>query len=109
MWITNFYSARNDAIFKTMDLLSQYKQDHPEAFREQKQAPMADEYGRAYTGMTAWVMRMSGGRIRDARGASYMLFAVAAVLLAASLIFFFAGSGSSIAPPPPTPFQSEGR
>ena len=90
-----------------MDLLSQYKQEHPE-FQEKKAIPLTDEYGRTYTGMIALVMRLSGGRIRDARQASYVLFAAAAVILVVSLIFFFAGSGS-IPPPPPTPFQLEGR
>ena len=83
-----------------MDILSQYNQQHPEASQEQKQTPMTDQYGRTYTGMTAWVIRMSGGRIRDARGASYALLGAAALILLVSLwVFFFAGGSSAITPP----------
>ncbi len=63
-----------------MDLLSQYQQEHPEAFQGQKQAPAGDEYGRAYTGTTALVIRISGGRIRDARQVMYVLFIAGAVI-----------------------------
>ena len=92
-----------------MDLLSQYNKDHPEASQEKKRAPTTDEYGRVYTGMIALVMRLSGGRIRDGRTASYVLLIAVAVILTVSLILSFAGSGSSVPPPPPTPFQLEGR
>ncbi len=92
-----------------MDLLSQYNKDQPEAFQEEKAAPITDEYGRAHSGMIRLVMRLSGGRIRDARTASYVLLIAAAVILTVSLVFFFAGSGNSTLPPPPTPFQLEGR
>lgn len=82
-----------------MDLLSQYKQDHPEAFQERKPAPMTDEYGRTYTGMIALVMRLSGGRIKDARQASYMLFGMIGVFMLMTvivlLIFNTAHSGKS--------------
>ena len=69
-----------------MDILSQYKQQHPEAFQEKTPARMSDEYGREYTGMVRWVVRLSGGRIRDARTASYFLLALAGV---AAVIAFF--------------------
>ena len=78
-----------------MDLLEQYKQQNPKAFQEKKRAPMTDEYGRVYTGMIALVMRLSGGRIRDARQASYALLAVAVVLFLAALLFFFGIPGAS--------------
>jgi len=84
-----------------MDLLSQYKQEHPEAFREQRQSPVADEYGRAYTGMTAWVIRISGGRIRDARQATTVLLIVTVVIAAvAAYIFISAIGGGANAPLP---------
>ena len=77
-----------------MDLLSQYKQDNPELFQKQKQAPIADESGRAYTGMVAFLIRLSGGRIRDARQASYALLgAVMFITIAALYIFISAGGG----------------
>ena len=79
-----------------MDILSQYKKENPEAFQERKQAPIADEYGRAYSGMIAWVIRISGGRIRDAKAASMILLVAGVLIFAASLIiFFFARSGAS--------------
>jgi len=79
-----------------MDLLEQYKQQHPEAFRKQKPARMADEYGREYTGMVAFVMRLSGGRIRTAQQASMALIAFAAMMLVISLFFFFRNGGPSL-------------
>ena len=80
-----------------MDLLSQYKQEHPE-FQEKKQAPMTDEYGRVYTGMIALVMRLSGGRIRDARTATYALMAASVIVFIVSLFLFFRGGGTALPP-----------
>lgn len=71
-----------------MDLLSQYKQDYPEAFQEKKPVSLTDEYGRTYSGMVAVVMRLSGGRINDARRASYVLLAVTGVILLATVLVF---------------------
>lgn len=76
-----------------MDLLSQYKQEHPEAFRTEKRPQMADAYGREYTGMIALVMRMSDGRIKDARQASVALFVISAIIVASTLIIFFLPGG----------------
>ena len=91
-----------------MDLLSQYKQQHPEAFREQKQMPMADEYGREYSGMIAFVMRVSGGKIKDIKQAMYILLAVATIIgllsfvLFAKQLGFFQSSPGKVFYPPPT-------
>ena len=71
-----------------MDLLEQYKQQNTEAFREQKPRPLTDEYGNAYTGMTALVMRLSGGRIRDAKQVGYVLLAIAAGAAAVASFLF---------------------
>ena len=89
-----------------MDLLSQYKKENPEAFREQKQAPATDEYGRVYTSMIALVMRLSGGRVRDARTASYALLSIA-ILGALVAVSLYLSSGTTShpiinAPPPET-------
>lgn len=83
-----------------MDLLSQYKQQNPKAFQEKKPLRLSDEYGRTYTGMVAFVMRLSGGRIRDVRQASYVLLGAAALIVLISLGVFFFGGGSRMAPPP---------
>ncbi len=72
-----------------MDLLEQYKQQNPEAFREKKPAPAADEYGRTYTGIVALVMRFSGGKIRNSRQAILVLLIFAAITAALSFFFFF--------------------
>lgn len=89
-----------------MDLLEQYKQQHPEAFREQKPRPLIDKYGRTDTGMIAFVMRLSGGRIRDAKTASYTLLMVAIVIGLISFLLFvkqfgiFASSPEKVYYPP---------
>ncbi len=76
-----------------MDILSQYNQQHPEASQEQKQTPMTDLYGRTYTGMTAFVIRMSGGRIRDARGASFALMGgIVVTLIITAVVFLLSGA-----------------
>jgi hypothetical protein len=76
-----------------MDLLEQLKQQNPEAFREQKSAPMADAYGREYSWLVALVIRISGGRIKDAKQASVVLLVISIVIISLSLIIFFT-SGS---------------
>ena len=83
-----------------MDIFSQYKKEHLEESRVEKQTPTIDEYGRAYTGMIAFVIGLSGGRIRDARQASYMLLGIAGFILFVSLwVLFFAGGSHSVTPP----------
>ena len=92
-----------------MDLLSQYKQDHPEAFQKQKPQPATDPYGREYRAMMRFVMRLSGGRIRDARQASYALLVVAVIIALISAFLFFNPAGilrpssGQIFYPPSTP------
>ena len=71
-----------------MDLLEQYKQQNPEKFREKKPAPMADPYGREYSTLVALVMRLSGGKIRDAKQASYALLGVVVIIAVISGILF---------------------
>ena len=72
-----------------MDLLEQYKQQNPEKFREQKPTQMADEYGREYPAMVALVIRLSGGRIKDARQASYVLLGIMVHISIIALFLFF--------------------
>ena len=76
-----------------MDLLEQYKQQRPEAFKPSVAAqPTTDPYGREYGTMVRLAMRLSGGRIRDARQASYALLAVAVMFGIATLLIFFSDS-----------------
>ena len=77
-----------------MDLLEQYKQQNPKAFQEKKPLPLADEYGREYSGMIALVIRLSGGRIRDAWQANIMLLAVVVVIAVTASTIFFWPSGT---------------
>lgn len=82
-----------------MDLFSQYNQNHPEAFREQKQIPATDEYGRAYSGMVRLVMRLSDGRIRDVKQAVRVLLIVGIAVFAVSIVIFLynvSGSGAPV-------------
>ena len=84
-----------------MDILSQYNKEHPETSQEQKQTPITDQYGRAYTGMTAFIIRTSGGRIRDARRALRILLIAGVVVFAVSItIFLYNLSGSGTSPNP---------
>ena len=77
-----------------MDLLSQYKQDHPEAFRDAPKWQPPKEYGF----FIRLVMRLSGGKIRDINKASYALAIAAAVVFLISLLFFFGIGGFSSSP-----------
>lgn len=80
-----------------MDLLEQYKQQNPEAFQKQKPPAMADAYGREYSGMIAFVLRLSGGRIRDARRAGYVLLVLA--VGAVAVTFFLFAKNFNVFPP----------
>jgi len=77
-----------------VDLLEQYKQQRPDAFQERKPAP-ADAHGREYGAMIRMAMRLSGGRIRDARQANYTLLVTAVVVGFVALLFFFGIPGSA--------------
>ncbi len=54
--------------------------------------------------IVGWVMKYSGGSIRDEKQANYVLigFVVLAIIVFLMVIL---GGGSEIPPPPPTPFQ----
>lgn len=76
-----------------MDLLEQYKQQHPEAFREKPQWQPSSEYGF----LIRLVMRLLGVRVRDTRMASYvLLIAGVAVFVVSVAIFIYNFSGSGI-------------
>ena len=89
MWKSRLAEPRPMLYDWSMDLLEQYNIQHPEAFREQKPAPLRDPYGRELTGMIAVVIRLSGGRIRDARMANYVLLGGAILMAIISLVLYF--------------------
>lgn len=74
-----------------MDLLSQYKVQHPEAFREKPKWKPPSEYGF----FIRLVMRLSGGRIREARQASYVLLMVTLLIGALTVIVWLTKGGGS--------------
>lgn len=81
-----------------MDILSQYKQQNPEAFREKKQPVATDIYGNEYGTMARAVMRMSGGRIQTLGQANKALFFGAIIIFIVSCIFWFFNIGSASTP-----------
>lgn len=83
-----------------MDFLEQYKQQNPELSRAEKRPQTTDEYGSEQSGLVGLVVRLSGGRIRDARRANYVLLAIGCVIILVLLLLIFGIPGSS---PPTTP------
>ncbi len=68
-----------------MDLLSQYKQDRPEALRPTPQWEPPKEFGF----FIRLVMRLSGGRIREVNRASYVLLGIAIITVIVSAVLYF--------------------
>lgn len=72
-----------------MDLLSQYQQEHPEAFREQPKRQPSDEYGF----FIRLILRLSGGRVRDVKTVHKVLLIAAIIIALASMsLWLFAGT-----------------
>ena len=67
-----------------MDLLEQYKQDNPEAFREKPPEEISKEYGF----FVRLAMKMSRGTIRDIKEANRVLVIAAIIIFLISLYFF---------------------
>ena len=82
-----------------MDLLSQYKQEHPESFEEKQTWTPPNEYGF----FIRLVMRASGGKIRDVNTASRILLGAVVIMILVAFMLSFWGSGGSVPPPPPAP------
>lgn len=80
-----------------MDLLSQYQQEHPEPMPQ----PLAHEPDGNYGFFIRLVMRLSGGRIRDARTASRaLLFGGTVIAIIATYLFISAIGGDTGTPLP---------
>lgn len=80
-----------------MDLLEQYKQEHPEAFREKPVYEPPKEYGF----FIRLVMRLSGGKIRDLNQAARVLLIAGIAVFAISIgifVYNFSGSGTPANP-----------
>ena len=60
-----------------MGLLENYKEQNPSAFREKQKRSPSDDYGF----FIRLVMSASGGRIRDANTASYVLLGAAVFIM----------------------------
>ena len=74
-----------------MDLLEQYKTEHPEAFaRQPADMPVSD-----VPAIVRMVMRLSGGKVVSIKAAYTALLISASVLFIAALLVFFVSSGSS--------------
>ena len=73
-----------------MDILQKYKEQYPQESQEKKpSSPLMDEYGHEYSAMERLAIRVSGGRIKTGRQASYALLGVMGVVLLLSLLLFF--------------------
>ena len=81
-----------------MDILSQYKQDNPDAFKEKLKWEPSKEYGF----FIRTVMRLSGGRIRDVNKAAFVLTIAGAAVFAVSIAIFVYNFSGSTAPANPT-------
>ena len=58
--------------------------------------------------MVGWVIKYSGGYIKEERQAEYVLFGFVVLAIVVSLFLFFGRGESEIPPlPPPTPFTEE--
>ena len=79
-----------------MDILEQYKKEHPKTFKPTATQPVTDPYGREYGAMVRLAMGLSGGRLRTVQQANYALLAFAGVVLLVSLFFFFRSGGPAL-------------
>ncbi len=76
-----------------MDLLEQYKQQHPEAFRPRENTGLgADEYGF----LIKLAIRLPGGFVQNAKQASRVLLGAAGIALAITVLLLLRGSGQEL-------------
>jgi len=69
-----------------MDILAQYQKEHPEMKRAVEPYGIADEYG----WIVRFVIKLSGGRIRSARHATWVLGGIVVLVLGATAAIFIA-------------------
>lgn len=83
-----------------MDILKQYEKQNPEIPR----APASQEFQNE-SSLVRMVMRLSGGRIRNAKQANYVLLGFATILIVTSLFVSFSTGPSSEQFLPPNFYQ----
>lgn len=76
-----------------MDILGQYEKQSSEPSSHAPAWKPPQEIGEGGS-LVQFVIRLSGGKIKDARQATYVLLVFASVLILASLFIFF-GTGSA--------------
>ena len=81
-----------------MDILDQYKKQYPESQPTPKN--LYEGQPQDYGPIIKWVIKISGGRIRDAQQANMILLGGTIVLIVIALAISFGLPGSS-APPVP--------
>ena len=83
-----------------MDILGQYEKQSSGSSSQGPAWKPSQEIGEGGS-LVQFVIRLSGGKIKDARQATYILFAFAGIMILASLLIFFGrGSGQENAFPP---------
>jgi hypothetical protein len=83
-----------------MDILEQYEKENPQISSQSAQRNISQEF-QDEGFLIQWVMRVSGGRIHDAKQANYVLLGFAVIMIVVSLFLFFGmGSGSQQFLPP---------
>lgn len=86
-----------------MDILKQYKKEHPMMFREVPQ----EFRSRDHRFLIALVIWMSGGRVRDTRDASVILIVAALAVAALTIVVVFFNFGRSIFGPRASDFNPQ--
>lgn len=92
MYKTPFRRSPTTYIIIHMDLLEQYKTEHPEAFRQVPAYAPSVEHGF----FIRLVIRLAGGKIRSARTAQYVLGATAGIALLVATTWWVLGGNASI-------------
>ena len=77
-----------------MDILGRYEQQHPQAAAPTRTDISSDDYGFFIN----LVMRLSGGRIRDANQASSVLLGAVVVMIIIAVIILVIGMRSGAVP-----------
>ncbi len=86
-----------------MEILEQYQKQSPETPYQQ---PSRSVFSPETPAMIQWVMKYSGGLIKDEKQASYVLIGFVAVAIVVSLFLIFGGNRVPAPKIPSSPFES---